>query len=53
MVNYNKSLVEPYSDLIDAAFLNYRSHIIPSWHTFSQQKNKNAENKLHEIELNE
>ena len=24
MVNYNKSLVEPYSDLIDATFLNYR-----------------------------
>ena len=39
MVNYNKSLVEPYSDLIDAAFLNYRSDIMPSWDPFSQQEN--------------
>ena len=39
MVNYNKSLVEPSSDLIDAAFLNYRSDIMPSWDPFSQQEN--------------
>ena len=35
MVNYNKSLVEPYSNLTDAAFLNYRSDIMPSWDPFS------------------
>ena len=52
-VNYNKSLVEPYSDLIDVAFLNYRSDIMPSWDPFSQQEIENVENELHEIELNE
>ena len=28
--NNNKSLVEPYSDLVNAAFLNYRADITPS-----------------------
>ena len=50
-VNYNKSLVEPYSYLIDAAFLNYRSDIMPSWDPFSQQENENVEDEVHEIEL--
>ena len=52
-VNYSKSLVEPYGDLIDAAFLNYRSDIMPSWNPFSHQENENVENELHETELNE
>ena len=26
---------------------------MPSWDPFSQQENENAENELHEIELNE
>ena len=34
IISYNKSLVEPYSDLIDVDFLNYRSDIMPSWNTF-------------------
>ena len=45
MVNYNKSLVEPYSNLTDAAFLNYRSDICLI------QENENVESELHEIEL--
>ena len=53
MVNYNKNLVEPCSDLVDAAFLNYRSDIMPSWDPFSQQEIENVENQLHEIELKE
>ena len=53
MVNYKKILVEPYRDLIDAAFLNYRSDIIPSCDPFSQQENENVESEFHEIELNE
>ena len=36
MVNFNKSLVEPYSDLINAGFLNYRLDIMPSLDSFSQ-----------------
>ena len=53
MVSYNKSLVEPYSDLTDAAFLNYRSDVMPSWDPFSQQENENVKDELHVIELNE
>ena len=53
MANYNKSFVETHSDLVDAAFLNYRSDIMPSWDPLSQQKNENIENELHKTELNE
>ena len=52
MVNYNKGLVEPFSDSADAAFLNSRSDTMPSWDPFSQQENENVENELHEVELN-
>ena len=31
VVNNNKSLVDPYCDLVNAAFLNYRADITPSW----------------------
>ena len=44
IISYNKSLVEPYSDLIDAAFLNYRSDIMPSWNPFSQHTHFSAGN---------
>ena len=37
VINNNKSLVEPYSDLVNDAFLNYRSDISISWDPFSQQ----------------
>ena len=51
--NSNKSLVEPYSDLVNATFLNYRADITSSWDPFSQQKNEDVENELCEIELND
>ena len=53
IVNNNKSLVEPYMDLVNAALINYRADITTSWDPFSQQENKNVENELCEIELNE
>ena len=53
IVNSNKSLVEPYSDLVNAAFLNYRADITPSWDPFSQQENEDVETELYEIELND
>ena len=53
IVNNNKSLVEPYSDLVNAAFLNYRAEITSSWDTFSQQENEDVENELCEIEIND
>ena len=40
IVNNNKSLVEPYSDLVNAAFLNYRAEITPSWDPFYSRKMK-------------
>ena len=48
VINNNKSLVEPHSDLVNDAFLNYRSNISPSWDPFSQQENDNVENELSE-----
>ena len=50
-MNNKKSLVEPYSDLVNAAFLNYRAGITPSWNPFSRQENEDVENELCEIEL--
>ena len=38
VINNNKCLVELYSDLVNDAFLNYRSDISPSWDPFSQQE---------------
>ena len=46
VINNNKSLVEPCRDLVNVAFLNYRSNISPSWGLFSQQKNDDVENEL-------
>ena len=48
-VNNNKCLVKFYCDLVSAAFLNYKADITPSWDPFSQWKNKDAENELHNI----
>ena len=53
IVNNNRSLVEPYSDLVNAAFLNERAVITPSSDPFSQQENEDVENELREIELND
>ena len=53
IVNKNKSLVEPYRDLVNAVFLKYRADITPSWDPFSQQENEDVENELCEIELND
>ena len=53
IVNNKKSLVEHYCDLVNAAFLNYRADITPSWDPFSQQENEDVENYLCKIELNE
>ena len=52
-MNNNKSLVEPYSDLVNAAFLNYRADITPSWYPFSQQENEDLKNELCKIKLND
>ena len=44
-------MVEPYNDLVNEAFLNYRSDISLSLDPFSQQENDDVENEL--IEINE
>ena len=53
IMNNNKSLVELYSNLVNAAFVNYSADITPSWDPFSQQENEDVENELCEIELND
>ena len=45
--------MEPYSDLVNAAFLNYRADVTPSWDLFSQQENEDVENELCEVEFND
>ena len=49
VINKNKSLVKPYRDLVNDAFLNHRSGISHSWNPFSQQENDDVENELCEI----
>ena len=46
-------MVKPYRDLVNAGFLNYRADITHSWNPFSQQENKDVENWLCDIELND
>ena len=43
IVNNNKRLVESYSDPVNAAFLNFRADITPSWDPFLQQENEDVE----------
>ena len=45
-------MVEFYSDLVNATFLNYRADITPSCDSFSQQENEDNENEFCQIELN-
>ena len=37
-MNNNKSLVESYKDLVNAAFLNYRADVTPNWDPFLSRK---------------
>ena len=46
-------MVEPYSDLVNAAFLNYRADITTSSDPFSQHENEDIENELCKVELND
>ena len=50
VVNENKSLVEPFSDIVDEAFLHFRSDLTPSWDPFLQQENGDVNNELLERE---
>ena len=55
IINNNKCLLEPDSDLANNVFLNreYKVDISSSWGPFSQQENRDFESELREMELNE
>ena len=42
----NKSLVESFGDLVNEAFLNFRSDLPPSWNQFIHQENNDANSEL-------
>ena len=44
IINNTNCLVEPYSDLVNDAFLNHRVDIGPSCDLFLQQENEDVEN---------
>ena len=44
VVNINKGLVEPFSDLVDAAFIQLRADLARNWDAFSEQKLVDIEN---------
>ena len=44
VVNINKGLVEPFSDLVDAAFVQLRADLARNWDAFSEQKLVDMEN---------
>ena len=49
VINNNKNLVQPYRNLVNDAFLNYRSDISCNCDLFSQQENDDVENELSDI----
>ena len=46
VINENKSIVEPFSDIADKAFLQFRSDLTPNRDPFLQQENYNVNNEL-------
>ena len=50
VVNTNKGLVEPFSHLVDAAFVQFRADLTPNCDPFSQQENDKAEQELVDME---
>ena len=52
VINQNKSRVEPFGELVDEAFLNFRSDL-PSWDPFMQQENDGVNSDLYQGEDNE
>lgn len=46
IINENHSLVEPFGDLLDEAFLNFPLELQPSWDPFIQQDNDDVNSEL-------
>ena len=46
VINKNKSLAEPFSDMVDEAFLHFRSDLTPCLDPFLHQENDDVNNKL-------
>ena len=44
VINENKSLLEPFSEMADEAFLHFRSELTPSWDPFPHKENGNVNN---------
>ena len=44
IINENKRQIEPFCDLVDEAYLNFRSDLPPNWDSFAQQENEDVNN---------
>ena len=43
IINFNKALTEPFSDLVDEAFLHFRADMCSSFDSYAQQKSEETE----------
>ena len=49
IINFNKSIVEPYTDLVDEAFIRFRNDITLNSNSFAQQENDDVVDRLDEL----
>lgn len=52
-INYNKTLVEPFGDLVDRAFSQFQSHRECNFDSFAQQENDNTEEDFQSLDVHE
>ena len=43
IINFNKALTDPFSDLVDEAFLLFRAELTSIFHSYAQQENDETE----------
>ena len=43
IINFNKALTEPFSDLVDEAFLHFRTELTSNFDSYAQQENDETE----------
>ena len=43
IINHNKIAVEPFSDLVDEAFVRFRTELAPNMDPYAQQENDEVE----------
>lgn len=50
VLSTNKGLAERFNDLVDIAFVQFKTNLAPSWDHFSEQQNEEGEEELEDME---